>query len=396
MVCRKYPDHRAVCCIRLNLSRSLPLTPRKAYYIDRIQFPCATARLDSNLAKSLLETRRTDGWAIVYSPSIKRPWEDDTKPPAQQNGGCEGWHGGTLPRIEAGSFSQNPVSRNPKDWATQNSQYTQNKGGSVAKRVHYEGNDHNAMSRVDLDAPGEMPPSQIYYTNRYDHKGSTQSASTFGQIPPVTASGRDKTLKTNKNQQPQAGGLFGGGLGAKYSNKISRKQGDFWIKRPTTAAPTGGLFSGQTMGAQQQAPSSTKQLLGGSQQQTGLFGQTQQSQALGNHKDNLANTLFGASGLRPREKSVVDQIETVIDRKGASDPALGARAEEIWARMIMFKTRPVIKDRTGKVGKKVILEDYQTQLAHLKKELDRDIKNMSNGKKSSHHKQLQEQHLAYD
>ncbi|RAL58301.1 hypothetical protein DID88_006413 [Monilinia fructigena] len=35
-----------------------------------------------------------------------------------------------------------------------------------------------------------MPPSQIYYTNRYDHKGSTQSASTFGQIPPVTASGR--------------------------------------------------------------------------------------------------------------------------------------------------------------------------------------------------------------
>ncbi|KAB8297156.1 hypothetical protein EYC80_002537 [Monilinia laxa] len=193
MVCRKYLDHRAVCCIRLNLSRSLPLTPRKAYYIDRIQFPCATARSNSNLANgigSAVMDARLKESPQSYRSGIKRPWEDDTKPPAQQNGSCDGWHGGTLPPIEGGSFSQNPVSRNSKDWATQNSQYTQNKGGSVAKRVHYEGNDYNAMPRVDLDAPGKMPPSQIYYTNRYDHKRSTQSASTFGKMPRVTASGR--------------------------------------------------------------------------------------------------------------------------------------------------------------------------------------------------------------
>ncbi|KAA8568440.1 hypothetical protein EYC84_007472 [Monilinia fructicola] len=199
MVCRKHLDHRAVCCIRLNLSRSLPLTPRKAYYIDRIYFPCETARSNSNLAKSLLETGRTDGWVIVYSPSTKRPWEDDTKSPAQQNGICDGWHGGTLPPIEAGSFSQHPVSRNPKNWATQNSQYTQNEGGSVAKRVHHEGNDYNATPNVDLDAPVEIPPSQIYYTNRYDQKQSIQSASTFGQMPRVTASGRVNTPQDMSN-----------------------------------------------------------------------------------------------------------------------------------------------------------------------------------------------------
>lgn len=69
-----------------------------------------------------------------------------------------------------------------------------------------------------------------------------------------------------------------------------------------------------------------------------------------------------------------------------SDPALGARAEEIWARMITVQERAkLLKAELEKTGTqsqnildeetdgkaKKILEDYQTQLVHLKKELDK-------------------------
>lgn len=89
--------------------------------------------------------------------------------------------------------------------------------------------------------------------------------------------------------------------------------------------------------------------------------------------------------------------------KGVCDPGLGARAEEIWARMISVQERAkllrgeiektgaesqdVLDEELSRRAKKVcasrmlssrnsinlwqILEDYQTQLAHLKKEMDK-------------------------
>ncbi|KAK6593366.1 nucleoporin nup44 [Botrytis cinerea] len=322
---------------------------------------------------------------------------------------------------------------------------------------------------------------------------------------------------TQQNQQ-QASGLFGGGLGASTQQNQPQAGGLFGANaQQPQQQQTGGLFSGQTMGAQQQAAQQQQQ-----QQQTGLFGQTQSSQALGQSQGQFGNSLFtntNTNGLRPREKSVIDQIETVVgkwdtgskdcafqyffynnvgvdeapfyqpqpnedpraweealskkpgpgyipvscigfqmmgdrikaqqnhlaafnirlhninaslsnllqnhdtrtsiramdarrkhvvlkqrcialatkvqvlrnrgyalNRKGASDPALGARAEEIWARMINVQERGrLLRTELEKVGQengeilddtmtarcKKILEDYQTQLAHLKKELDR-------------------------
>ncbi|TGO33954.1 hypothetical protein BHYA_0219g00110 [Botrytis hyacinthi] len=103
----------------------------------------------------------------------------------------------------------------------------------------------------------------------------------------------------------------------------------------------------------------------------------------------LRNRGYALSGDEEDLKAKLIKIE-----KGASDPALGARAEEIWARMINVQERGrLLRTELEKVGqengeilddtmtarcKKVIdtvsteiLEDYQTQLAHLKKELDR-------------------------
>ncbi|ESZ96350.1 hypothetical protein SBOR_3282 [Sclerotinia borealis F-4128] len=338
---------------------------------------------------------------------------------------------------------------------------------------------------------------------------------------------------TQQSQQPQTSGLFGGGFGASTQQNQPQTGGLFGSNTLQPQQQPGGLFSGQTMGAQQQAAQQQQNtILGGSQQQTGLFGQTQPSQALGQSQGQFGNTLFGTSGLRPREKSVVDQIETVVGKwdtgskecafqhffynnvgvdaapfyqpqpnedpkaweealsrkpgpgyipvacigfammgerikaqqqhlaafnirlhninasltnllqihdtktsiramdarrkhvilkqrcialatkvqvlrnrgyalsgdeedlkaklikieKGASDPALGARAEEIWARMINVQERGrLLRTELEKVGQengevlddtmtarcKKILEDYQTQLAHLKKELDK-------------------------
>ncbi|KAH8816768.1 nucleoporin complex subunit 54-domain-containing protein [Xylogone sp. PMI_703] len=75
----------------------------------------------------------------------------------------------------------------------------------------------------------------------------------------------------------------------------------------------------------------------------------------------------------------------MILERGVSDPGLGARSEEIWARMISVQERAkllrselekagaesydVLDEESSRRAKK-ILEDYQTQLAHLKKELD--------------------------
>lgn len=87
--------------------------------------------------------------------------------------------------------------------------------------------------------------------------------------------------------------------------------------------------------------------------------------------------------------------------KGVSDPGLEARQEEIWARMVTVQERArllkteiekngqpagqVLDEQTNKRAQKVrsswspygthtdmgqILEDYQTQLVYLKKELD--------------------------
>ncbi|RAL64888.1 hypothetical protein DID88_001483 [Monilinia fructigena] len=362
--------------------------------------------------------------------------------------------------------------------------------------------------------------------------GSTTTTGTQNQGAGLFG-GLGQNTQNQQNQQPQAGGLFGGGLGASTQQNQPQAGGLFGLNAQQPQPQPGGLFSGQTMGAQQQAAQQQQNsILGGSQQQTGLFGQTQQSQALGQSQGQFGNTLFGASGLRPREKSVVDQIETVIGKwdtgnkdcafqhffynyvgedtapyfqpqsnedpraweealskkpgpgyipvscigfammgeriktqqqhlaafnirlhdinasltnllqthdtrtsvramdarrkhvvlkqrcialatkiqvlrnrgyalsgdeedlkaklikieKGASDPALGARAEEIWARMINVQERGrLLRTELEKVGQesgeilddtmtarcKKILEDYQTQLAHLKKELDR-------------------------
>ncbi|RFU28589.1 hypothetical protein B7463_g7762, partial [Scytalidium lignicola] len=71
--------------------------------------------------------------------------------------------------------------------------------------------------------------------------------------------------------------------------------------------------------------------------------------------------------------------------RGVSDPGLGARSEEIWARMISVQERAkLLRNELEKSGAesydvldedssrraKKILEDYQTQLVHLKRELD--------------------------
>ncbi|KAF4631860.1 hypothetical protein G7Y89_g6275 [Cudoniella acicularis] len=71
--------------------------------------------------------------------------------------------------------------------------------------------------------------------------------------------------------------------------------------------------------------------------------------------------------------------------RGVSDPGLGARGEEIWARMLTVQERAkLLKAEIEKSGAdnpqglddemnqqaKQILEDYQTQLNHLKKELE--------------------------
>lgn len=80
------------------------------------------------------------------------------------------------------------------------------------------------------------------------------------------------------------------------------------------------------------------------------------------------------------------RTKLVALEKAVSDPGISARAEEIWARMITVQERARLlkadieksgtqsmtglDESTEKQAKK-ILEDYQTQLVHLKKELDK-------------------------
>ncbi|KAI9646184.1 hypothetical protein NHQ30_005624 [Ciborinia camelliae] len=125
-----------------------------------------------------------------YRSGNKRRWEDVAKLPTQRNGNSNGWHGGTLPPIEAGLFSRHLVSGISENRTIQNNQYTRNGGVSVAKRVRYEGDGNSGIPKVDIDAPGKMPPSQAHYSTRYDHNRAIQNTSTFGQPPRVTVSGR--------------------------------------------------------------------------------------------------------------------------------------------------------------------------------------------------------------
>ncbi|ESZ97651.1 hypothetical protein SBOR_1967 [Sclerotinia borealis F-4128] len=126
----------------------------------------------------------------LYRPGIKRPWEDDTELPAQQNESNNGWHGGTLPPIEAGSFARHPVSGISENRAIQNNPYTRNGGDSVMKRVRYERNHYKGEPRVVLDTPEEIPTSQAHGPTRYDHNRSIQNASTLGRPPRVTVNSR--------------------------------------------------------------------------------------------------------------------------------------------------------------------------------------------------------------
>ncbi|KAG9241353.1 nucleoporin complex subunit 54-domain-containing protein [Calycina marina] len=72
--------------------------------------------------------------------------------------------------------------------------------------------------------------------------------------------------------------------------------------------------------------------------------------------------------------------------KGVNDPGLNSRGEEIWARMVTVQERAKLLraeiEKAGTTGDEIldqdttnrahkILEDYQTQLIHLKKELDK-------------------------
>ncbi|TGO76334.1 hypothetical protein BELL_0161g00070 [Botrytis elliptica] len=139
-----------------------------------------------------------------YRSGIKRPWEDDTKTPTQQNGSSNSWHRGTLPPIEAGPLLQYPVYDNSGNWATPNNQHTQNGESSVVKRSRYEGGDYKGVARVDLDACGKMPPSQAHYSNGYGHDYSQtiQNASTLVQSPRLTCR-RQTTFDREEESSPE-------------------------------------------------------------------------------------------------------------------------------------------------------------------------------------------------
>ncbi|KAJ8065605.1 hypothetical protein OCU04_006281 [Sclerotinia nivalis] len=124
-----------------------------------------------------------------HRSGIKRPWGNDTKIPAQADGSGNGWHGGTLPPIEAVAFPRHPVSDNPDNWGVENSHYTRNRGSSVVKRSRYEGSDYNGEPRVVLDALGKMPPSQAHYPTKYDHDRTIHNTSTLGQPPRLIVNG---------------------------------------------------------------------------------------------------------------------------------------------------------------------------------------------------------------
>ncbi|CAD6456077.1 22417993-4b88-4803-9cdd-533df5a7a775 [Sclerotinia trifoliorum] len=121
-----------------------------------------------------------------HRSGIKRHWGDDTKIPAQGDGSGNGWHGGTLPPIEAVAFPRHPVSDNPDNWRVKSDHYTRNGGNSVVKRSRYEGSDYNGEPRVVPDALGKMPPSQAHYPTKYDHDRTIHNTSTLGQHPRLT------------------------------------------------------------------------------------------------------------------------------------------------------------------------------------------------------------------
>lgn len=97
-----------------------------------------------------------------YQSGIKRPWEDDTKLPARQNGSRNVWQSGKLPPIDAAPFSQHSASGTSDNWGIHNDQYARNGRVSVVKRLRYEGNNYNGMPRVDLDTVWKIPPSQAH------------------------------------------------------------------------------------------------------------------------------------------------------------------------------------------------------------------------------------------
>lgn len=68
MVCSPYLDHRAICCIRPSLS-FLTFYTEKIYFIGKTYLSCAFAGLSLEFTRPLSKVKRTDGQAIVYSPS---------------------------------------------------------------------------------------------------------------------------------------------------------------------------------------------------------------------------------------------------------------------------------------------------------------------------------------
>ncbi|KAI9655162.1 MAG: hypothetical protein M1821_005645 [Bathelium mastoideum] len=91
----------------------------------------------------------------------------------------------------------------------------------------------------------------------------------------------------------------------------------------------------------------------------------------------------------------------VLLERGVCDPGLGGRQEEIWARMVSTRERArVLQEEAEKMGERVrggeegldeevivktkkILSDYDSQLAHLKKEIDEIRKEFEDWEKST-------------
>jgi len=98
----------------------------------------------------------------------------------------------------------------------------------------------------------------------------------------------------------------------------------------------------------------------------------------------LRNRGYALDGAEEELKSKLDKL-----KETAFDPVLSGRQEEIWARMTVVRERAqMLKDETERLGKqagsldqepiddatmaqiKKILTDYDSQLAHLRKEVD--------------------------
>ncbi|PQE05079.1 nucleoporin nup44 protein [Rutstroemia sp. NJR-2017a BVV2] len=131
--------------------------------------------------------------------------------------------------------------------------------------------------------------------------------------------------QNNQQPQQQTGGLFGGGLGSNNQQAQPQTGGLFGNtlggQNNQQQQQQGGLFSG--LGAQQGQQQQNNNLLGAPQQQNPLFGQSQQAQALGQTQQGNFNNLFNSGALVPREKSVTDQIATVLEKWDTGNPNCG-------------------------------------------------------------------------